>query len=536
MNSKVFALVFVSLLLPGLADATLTSENFVVQGSSVATDGNTLNATSANYQSTQEPGDLYRLPAQSISTPSGAQTGTKVPYENSILGKNDVITICHAEGGQKYVAITSVRLSTTVEKPNGGIELGGHASHSEDVIPPFRYDIGSGVQQYQGNNWNQETQKLFANNCTSFLEATVPPNDVPAPAASLSGSDTHTDPPFKFLESLIPKIFKKESISPFASDTPVSLAPATKTYRVLVAVSTFFGLFSGISLALVQLAQAPFSVLTVGRVFSQGWNNLLALLTFKKRRHPWGTVYDSATKAPVDPAYVEIFDLSGTKAAEAITDLDGRYGFVVPDGTYTLQVRKTNYSFPARISNLTGQDVIYNNLYFGGPFSTSGAVAHDVPMDPLHFDWNQHEKLRTKQTRFFHTLDPLIMRFLDLVFFGGVVFMLWQYLHTPNIYTTVLLACYGILLISRFMSKKPLLYGSVTSEGSSLAYALVRVMIGEQVLLTKITDAYGRYVAIVPSETYTVRVEKRISEGQYQKIFESKIKAKHGVINSRIKV
>lgn len=534
MKNKVFALVFVSLLLPGHAGATLTSENYVVQGSSVATDGVTLNASSTSYQTAQEPGDLYRLPVQNTSNQSAAQTGTKVPYENSILYKNDIITICHTDNGKGYIALTA-----TLEKSIGVIELHGHTGHNEDIIPPFRYDTGNGVLQYLGNNWNSETQKIFARNCTSFLETTLLPNDASTPAASISGNDANTNQPFKFPESFIPKIFKRETVFPPASNTPASfapLAPATTMYRVLIAASIFFGLLSGITLALVQLAQAPFSTLTIGRLFSQGWNNLLVLLAFKKKHKPWGTIYDSVTKAPVDPAYVELFDSHGTKQAEAITDLDGRYGFLVQEGSYTMQVRKTNYLFPSRLQTLTGDDVIYSQLYYGGPFTVSGTITHDVPMDPVNFDWNQYEKLRTKQTKYFNLIDPIVVNFLDLVFFLGIIFMVWQFLYSPNFYTSTLLACYAILLAHRFIAVKPMLYGTISEDGKPLQFALVKILIAGQTLQTKVTDAHGRYLLIVPPANYFLSVEKRVNETTYLPVFNREINARKGIINARIKL
>jgi hypothetical protein len=299
---------------------------------------------------------------------------------------------------------------------------------------------------------------------------------------------------------------------------------------------SYAGLGIGFLTALARLSNSPFSLLQLRRILLEGWNNLIALLTFKKRRRAWGTVYDSATKAPLDPAYVEIFDYAGVKSAEAITDLDGRYGFLVPTGSYTMQVRKTNYSFPSRITALTGQDVIYSKLYFGGRIEVSTTVTHDIPMDPQNFDWNQYEKLRTKQTRFFHFLDPIIVRFLDLVFLGGFLLMIWQFLRDINVMTCLLLACYLVLFAYRFTTGRPILYGAVTEGGKPLAFALVKIMHGDHTILTKVTDLYGRYVAIVAPEIYTVQIEKRIAESQYQPVFKRKIKAKHGIINSRIKI
>jgi hypothetical protein len=100
----------------------------------------------------------------------------------------------------------------------------------------------------------------------------------------------------------------------------------------------------------------------------------------------------------------------------------------------------------------------------------------------------------------------------------------------------MLLACYLVLFAYRFSTGRPILYGTVTEGSEPLAFALVKIMQGDHTILTKVTDLYGRYVAIVTPETYTVQVEKRIAESQYQAVFKKKIKAKRGIINSRIKI
>ena len=57
-------------------------------------------------------------------------------------------------------------------------------------------------------------------------------------------------------------------------------------------------------------------------------------------------VYDSVTKRPLDPAYVVVRE--GADDRNAITDLDGRYGFFLKAGQYTLFANKTHYEFPPK--------------------------------------------------------------------------------------------------------------------------------------------------------------------------------------------
>lgn len=304
----------------------------------------------------------------------------------------------------------------------------------------------------------------------------------------------------------------------------------------LVNLLSALGLSSGLALATILLSQLPFSLTHLRRITTTAAHNLFGLITFKKKRQPWGTVYDSVTKAPVDPAYVELFDTEGNKQAEAITDLDGRYGFLVPEGSYVMNVRKTNYLFPSKIQKLGKQDIIYSNLYQGGTFTTSSTVAHDIPMDPEVFDWNQAEKLRTKQTKFFSKLDPVIVQLLDLFFFLGVIAVIVQAIATTNTYTIVIAVLYLVLLAARLYGGKPMLYGTVTKNGDPLQFALIRVYREGREVASKVTDAYGRYVAILEPGTYEVTVEERIDEENYRSILKRTVKTKNGTLNRRLVV
>lgn len=306
--------------------------------------------------------------------------------------------------------------------------------------------------------------------------------------------------------------------------------------RWLLGVASTIGFGAGLGMLLLQLSRMPIALEHLSHNLSAGLNNLIGLLTFRKRRRPWGTVYDSVTKAPVDPAYVELFDQAGMKQAEAITDLDGRYGFLVPQGMYSMMVRKTNYTFPSKLVTLNGQDVIYHNLYFGGAFNVSDTVVHDVPMDPQGYDWNQHEKLRTNQTRFFHRLDPLFVRLLDLLFYLGFIAMVRQFVTSVNGTTGALLGLYTVLLIGRFMSGKPVLYGTVTKAGKPLSYGVLRILQEDKELLSKVIDGYGRYVALVPNGTYTMVIEEHVIDSEYRVVLEKKVRANQGLINGRVRI
>jgi hypothetical protein len=88
----------------------------------------------------------------------------------------------------------------------------------------------------------------------------------------------------------------------------------------------------------------------------------------------------------------------------------------------------------------------------------------------------------------------------------------------------------------RFVTGKPPLYGTISKSGQPLAFSILRVRQNGTEILTKIVDENGRYIALVPSGEYTLVIEEHIADDRYRTVYEKKIRAKHGVINSKIKV
>ena len=311
--------------------------------------------------------------------------------------------------------------------------------------------------------------------------------------------------------------------------------PTIELNKFLLDALTLIGFWSVLVLTFLQLSAAPFSVTHWIRNVVLSAQKLFALITFQKKKRPWGTVYDIETKAPLDPALLELFDATGNKIDQAITDLDGRYGFLAPVGNYTLTAKKTNYNFPSRTLLQSEHDVLYDDLYYGGPLVVSDAVTADIPMDPVGFDWNQYEKLRTRQTRFFKRLDPFLVRALDFFSIVGVVLLLWQAVSIPTFISFMFLAAYLVMVWRRFSVVTPLLYGFVFENEKPVPYALIRIFVGEQEVGRKVADEFGRYFILVAPGKYTVEVNRPTGNAQYEPVLRQAVKARRGVINEDLR-
>ncbi len=116
---------------------------------------------------------------------------------------------------------------------------------------------------------------------------------------------------------------------------------------------------------------------------------------------PYGRVFDSQTLEPIPQAVVVLqvqrrdgsFSqllpsevLGGAIVNPFITKEDGSFSFVVPDGTYKLNVSDPNYQFPSDLSKLNSNYTkIYSDIYpgqTGDTVSQHGTILHrDIPLD-----------------------------------------------------------------------------------------------------------------------------------------------------------
>jgi hypothetical protein len=303
---------------------------------------------------------------------------------------------------------------------------------------------------------------------------------------------------------------------------------------------------AGAVVATAQLATAiAFSPLEIFFILIRLWGILMTALGIRKRTRPWGVVYDSVTKQPIDPAYVILKNTAGKEVSSAITDLDGRFGFLVAPGIYQLSASKTNYLFPSqKLSNMI-EDEIYNNLYFGGNIEIKQdgeAILKNIPMDPLKFDWNEFAKKDKKLMRFYSKLDIVMRKIFDIFFIVGFAVAIVAFFAAPYPYNLVILSIYLLLLLLRIIGVKPKAYGriAVGLTGDPLSFAVLRVVTpGTNVEVAhKVADKYGRYYCLVPKGEYYVKIEKKNEDGSYSLIYTSPIinASKKGIIKNNFRV
>ncbi|MES2994736.1 MAG: carboxypeptidase-like regulatory domain-containing protein [Patescibacteria group bacterium] len=261
----------------------------------------------------------------------------------------------------------------------------------------------------------------------------------------------------------------------------------------------------------------------------------------RRRDRAWGTVYDSRTRRPLDPAVVTLHDASGKDMKTVITDLDGRFAFLADAGTYSITAAKGHHSFPAQ--NLPAIDPLYPYPYTGGPIPVGeeGVIVKDIPLDPVDFDWNEYEKYRRGLYRFFSRFDrPLAYAALILTPLGALISLVAAVLE-PSVINIVFLFLYALIGLLYYVAGfAPRVYGMLLdATGQPLAFAVVKAFRpgATSTGIHVVADHLGRYYLLLPRESeFDIQVEMRAGEEAYTPVFRERLTGLKGHLNRHIRV
>ncbi len=291
--------------------------------------------------------------------------------------------------------------------------------------------------------------------------------------------------------------------------------------------------------AIVAVITQPAVAANVVSIPIRLWNLVPIWLGFRRRKRPWGTVYDSVTKQPLDPVYVSLKDLNGREIASTITDLDGRFGFLVPPGRYKISAKKDNYEFPSQKLFGKDSDELYGNLYFETEIQIEGVedlVIRNIPMDSTSFNWNEFEKANNKRLmKFYSKRELFLARIANILFWIGLVISVGLLFGNPTKLNYILFGVYALVFVLRSLGIKPKKPGYVTeaSTGFPLSFGIVRIFSKalNQEVAHAIIGKTGKYYVLVSNGEYYAKIERKIGEDKYEQVFMSEpFKVKKGFI------
>jgi|GEM_PF-3134905 len=314
-----------------------------------------------------------------------------------------------------------------------------------------------------------------------------------------NGEENNSGASFNNLEKEIVGVAKntREAILTVTEKPAVkALENVAVTVPVVISVLSLLGGVAGG----IPLANYPLYLLSV----------LGQFLSLKKDTRRWGTVYDSRTKRPLPFARVEILNSESRKLQSTVADQNGRYGFIIgeqfaTDPSLRLEAYQKDYTFPSEANPSIAEQVVYPNIYKGGPINTSLSLTnYDLPMDPVGKSTQSNFYLGGSGIK----LNNVLAGTANVLFVLGSTLGIVNFVLRPS---GANLAILGIILVSYILRKtgfalKPfgLTKDASTNESMSFGFIALHNQGGERVNFT-VSDEKGRYFLLTPEGKYVLK-------------------------------
>lgn len=230
---------------------------------------------------------------------------------------------------------------------------------------------------------------------------------------------------------------------------------------------------------------------------------------FRRKRKAWGTVYNTLSRLGEDLVILRLRDSSsGRIVRSTVTDGDGRFSFVAPQGRYRVEASKPGYTFPSALTRGMRDDGPFPYLYHGqeieiGP--NGALVTPNIPLDPPLVSESDAD-IRRKMTR-----RRLRRSFSEWSLIAGAL----ACAITPTLFVAFL---FVLQLLSYFLFRRLAAisesrrWGIVFDQATRkpVPYAIARVFEARfnKMLDSQATDSSGRYHFRVGGNVYYLTVSK----------------------------
>lgn len=237
------------------------------------------------------------------------------------------------------------------------------------------------------------------------------------------------------------------------------------------------------------------------------------IIGIRKKRHPWGKVYDSLTKEPLPFSTVRIFEKKTNRLFEThITDRKGRFGFLVVPGEYYLLAQKANYIFPSQKIK-ERSDEKYADLYHGETLEIKkeeeGFIKVNIPLDSISIKKRKMKKNILRMFLFF--LEKIGTPLLVIgTILAGISLLIS--IRSTNIF--IFLLYLGLLFAKKRMElEKRTPWGKVYDGQSKRGIELAQIQLYDKtwgtLLESQTTDRFGRFGFLIEKEgDYFLKVVK----------------------------
>lgn len=262
-----------------------------------------------------------------------------------------------------------------------------------------------------------------------------------------------------------------------------------------------------------------------------------------KKKH-WGLVYNSKTKEPIKNILVNLRNEREELAATAITDEAGRFGFLVEEGNYILEVKgSAQYQFnPVLIKDKENEEDIYGKPYKGETLKIKKEelLKVNIPLTPIsNADMENEKRLKIKKFDFSKLKSNRLLGFIvDFSFWVGFIFALFSVAFNYSVFKLFLVIFYIIVFLIRFYLLNLIKEWGVVLLGSNktpVPFAVVRAFKASQggnkeQVGVAVSNMKGGFYLLLPPDNYKLSIKGRTLEGNnFNK--EALINAEKGLVN-----
>jgi hypothetical protein len=239
-------------------------------------------------------------------------------------------------------------------------------------------------------------------------------------------------------------------------------------------------------------------------------NSILSALGFKRKKKPFGYVYDSSSKEPISNAVVRIYQ-DDSLVETTVTDNEGMFLSNLEKGEYSIEVKRSGYLFPTEL--IKGkEDYPLKNIYKGETLKkvkTSDVIVN-IPID---------KKELRKGKKIFMVLRSMTSIFLTginiLLFVFGVLLMIYTYYKSPDSFSWYIPLLYipALYFLTTAIFSKRSVYGKVLDKDRNPVVDKEIYLVDKEfgkVAAKRVTDEKGRYRFVCKKGHYQIKVDGKI--------------------------
>jgi hypothetical protein len=234
---------------------------------------------------------------------------------------------------------------------------------------------------------------------------------------------------------------------------------------------------------------------------------ILSFFGFVKKSRPYGLVYDSITKKPIDRAVVRVYNMSDKLVWTDVTSAFGTFGANLPIGRYKILVVKPGYKFPSTVVS-SPIDYPLEPVYHGEviKFNRRNEFNIVIPMDQI-----EKKGIAKTIAKLFSSASILVKLGHILLFLAGFLLAVHTVYLYPSSYNLIALIFYvpALFLVLRNLFIKERSKGMVIDRnGNPIAGVTVTLkeMRFDKFVAKRVTDKNGEYQMIVPNGTYQLGI------------------------------